>query len=164
MALRYSPLECNSCQKRQHLTNFKKSWNNSDEVSNSQFHFLGDVFAADVVVFAYKLHIASSLTARGSEKRRTTESPSLGETLFLGVSFSRFQKTIMKKVITVETLSTTATFFFFFLLPTSHPSEDARMARRQQNRAAQDWAVGRKILDRASKSVSSCNVDSPETK
>ena len=50
------------------------------------------------------------------------------------------------------------------LLPTSHPSEDARMARRQQNRAAQDWAVGRKILDRASKSVTSCNVDSPETK
>ena len=38
------------------------------------------------------------------------------------------------------------------------------MARRQQNRAAQDWAVGRKILDRASKSVTSCNVDSPETK
>ena len=95
---------------------------------------MGDVFAADVVVFAYKLPIASSLTARGSEKRRTTESPSLGETLFLGVSFSRFQKTIMKKVITVETLST---------------SEDARMARRQQNRAAQDWAVGREILDRA---------------
>ena len=93
------------------MTNFKKSWNNSDEVSNSQFHFLGDVFAADVVVFAYKLPIASSLTARGSEKRRTTESPSLGETLFLGVSFSRFQKTIIKKVITVETLSTTATFF-----------------------------------------------------
>ena len=49
-------------------------------------------------------------------------------------------------------------------LPTSHPSEDARVARRQQNRAAQDWAVGRKILDRASKSVTSCNVDSPETK
>ena len=49
-------------------------------------------------------------------------------------------------------------------LPTSHPSEDARMARRQQNRAAQDSAVGRKILDRASKSVTSCNVDSPETK
>ena len=89
------------------MTNFKKSWNNSDEVSNGQFHFLGDVFAADVVVFAYKLPITSSLTARGSEKRRTTESPSLGETLFLGVSFSRFQKTIMKKVITVETLSTT---------------------------------------------------------
>ena len=39
------------------------------------------------------------------------------------------------------------------LLPTNHPSEDARMARRQQNRAAQDWAVGRKILDRAEKSV-----------
>ena len=38
------------------------------------------------------------------------------------------------------------------------------MARRQQNRAAQDSAVGRKILDRASKSVTSCNVDSPETK
>ena len=91
------------------MTNFKKSWNNSDEVSNRQFHFLGDVFAADVVVFAYKLPIASSLTARGSEKRRTTESPSLGETLFLGISFLRFQKTIMKKVITVETLSTTAT-------------------------------------------------------
>ena len=91
------------------MTNFKESWNNSDEVSNSQFHFLGDFFAADVVIFAYKLPIASSLTARGSEKRRTTESPSLGETLFLGVSFSRFQKTIMKKVITVETLSTTAT-------------------------------------------------------
>ena len=50
------------------------------------------------------------------------------------------------------------------LLPTSHPSEDAWMARRQQNRAAQDSAVGRKILDRASKSVTSCNVDSPETK
>ena len=49
-------------------------------------------------------------------------------------------------------------------LPTSHPSEDARMARRQQNRSAQDSAVGRKILDRASKSVTSCNVDSPETK
>ena len=49
-------------------------------------------------------------------------------------------------------------------VPTSHPSEDARMARRQQNRAAQDSAVGRKILDRASKSVTSCNVDSPETK
>ena len=46
---------------------------------------------------------------RGSDKRRTTESPSLGKTLFLGVSFSRFQKTIMKKVIRVETLSTTAT-------------------------------------------------------
>ena len=91
------------------MTNFKESWNNSDEVSNSQFHFLGDFFAADVVIFAYKLPIASSLTARGSEKRRTNESPSLGETLFLGVSFSRFQKTIMKKVITVETLSTTAT-------------------------------------------------------
>ena len=70
---------------------------------------MGDVFAADVVVFAYKLPIASSLTARGSEKRRTTESPSLGETLFLGVSFSRFYKTTMKKAITVETLSTTAT-------------------------------------------------------
>ena len=39
-----------------------------------------------------------------------------------------------------------------------------RMARRQQNRAAQDCAVGRKILDRADKSVTSCNVDSPETK
>ena len=39
------------------------------------------------------------------------------------------------------------------LLPTSHPSEDSRMARRQQNRAAQDWAIGRKILDRAEKSV-----------
>ena len=51
-----------------------------------------------------------------------------------------------------------------FLLPTSHPSEDARMARRQQNRAAQDWAIGRKILDRAEKSVTQCNVDSPETK
>ena len=38
------------------------------------------------------------------------------------------------------------------------------MARRQQNRAAQDSAVGRKILDRASKSVTSCNVYSPETK
>ena len=50
------------------------------------------------------------------------------------------------------------------LLSTSHPSEDARMARRQQNRAAQDSAAGRKILDRASKSVTSCNVDSPETK
>ena len=25
---------------------------------------------------------------------------------------------------------------FYSLLPTSHPSEDARMARRQQNRAA----------------------------
>ena len=50
------------------------------------------------------------------------------------------------------------------LLPTSHPRKDARMARRQQNRAAQDSAVGRKILDRASKSVTSCNVDSPETK
>ena len=48
-------------------------------------------------------------------------------------------------------------------LPTSHPSEDARMARRQQNRSAQDSAVGRKILDRASKSVTQCNVDSPET-
>ena len=51
-----------------------------------------------------------------------------------------------------------ASFSFFKsenteFLPTSHPSEDARMARRQQNRAAQDWAVGRKILDRASKSV-----------
>ena len=33
------------------------------------------------------------------------------------------------------------------LLPTSHPSEDARMVRRQQNRAAQDSAVGRKILE-----------------
>ena len=53
---------------------------------------------------------------------------------------------------------------FYCFLPTSHPSEDARMARRQQNRAAQDSAVGRKILDRASKSVTSCNVDSPETK
>ena len=42
---------------------------------------------------------------------------------------------------------------FGSLLPTSHPSEDARMARRQQNRAAQDWAIGRKILDRAEKSV-----------
>ena len=40
-----------------------------------------------------------------------------------------------------------------FLLPMSHPSEDAQMARRQQNRAVQDLAVGRKILDRASKSV-----------
>ena len=50
------------------------------------------------------------------------------------------------------------------LLPTSHPSEDARMARRQQNRAAQDWATGRKILDRALKRVTWCNVDSPETK
>ena len=40
-----------------------------------------------------------------------------------------------------------------YLLPTSHPSEDARMARRQQNRAAQDWAIGRKILDRASLSI-----------
>ena len=56
------------------------------------------------------------------------------------------------------------------LLPTSHPSEDARMARRQQNRAAQDWVIDRKILDRASKSVTRkfvtrnrCNVDSPET-
>ena len=38
-------------------------------------------------------------------------------------------------------------------LPTSHPSEDARMARRQQNRAAQDWAIGKKILDRAEKGV-----------
>ena len=38
------------------------------------------------------------------------------------------------------------------------------MARGQKNRAAQDSAVGRKILDRASKSVTSCNVDSPETK
>ena len=38
-------------------------------------------------------------------------------------------------------------------LPTSHPSEEARMARRQQNRAAQDWAIGRKILVRAEKSV-----------
>ena len=108
-ALRYSPLECNSCQNRQHLTNFKKSWNNGDEVSNRQFHFLGDVFAADVVVFAYKLPIASSLTACGSEKRRTTQSPSLGETLFLGVSFSRFQKTIMKKVITLSTTATLET-------------------------------------------------------
>ena len=35
----------------------------------------------------------------------------------------------------------------------SHPSEDAQMARRQQNRAVQDWAIGRKILDRAEKSV-----------
>ena len=52
----------------------------------------------------------------------------------------------------------------FSLLPTSHPSEDARMARRQQNRAVQDLVVGRKILDQASKSVTSCNVDSPETK
>ena len=41
----------------------------------------------------------------------------------------------------------------YLSLPTSHPSEDARMARRQQNRAAQDWAIGRKILDRAEKSV-----------
>ena len=40
-----------------------------------------------------------------------------------------------------------------YLLPTSHPSEDARMARRQQNKAAQDWAIGRKILDRDEKSV-----------
>ena len=39
------------------------------------------------------------------------------------------------------------------LLPTSNRSEDARMARRKQNRAAQDLAIGRKILDRASKSV-----------
>ena len=30
------------------------------------------------------------------------------------------------------------------LLPTSHPSEDARMARRQQNRAAQDWVERQK--------------------
>ena len=52
----------------------------------------------------------------------------------------------------------------YALLPTSHLSEDARMARRQQNRAAQDWAIGRKILDRAEKSVTQCNVDSPETK
>ena len=50
------------------------------------------------------------------------------------------------------------------LLPTSHPREDARMARRQQNRAAQDWAIGRKILDRAEKSVTWCNIDSHETK
>jgi len=35
----------------------------------------------------------------------------------------------------------------------SHPSEDARMARQQQNRAVQDSGVGRKILDRALKSV-----------
>ena len=41
----------------------------------------------------------------------------------------------------------------FGSLPTSHPSENARMARRQQNRAAQDRAIGRKILDRAEKSV-----------
>ena len=27
------------------------------------------------------------------------------------------------------------------------------LGRRQQNRAAQDWAIGRKILDRAEKSV-----------
>ena len=53
---------------------------------------------------------------------------------------------------------------FSIWLPTSHPSEDARMARRQQNRTAQDWAIGRKILDRAEKSVTQCNVDSPETK
>ena len=32
-----------------------------------------------------------------------------------------------------------------------YPSKHARIARRQQNRAAQDWAIGRKILDRASK-------------
>ena len=39
-------------------------------------------------------------------------------------------------------------------MPTSYPSEDARMAGRRQNRAAQDWvAIGRKILDRAEKSV-----------
>ena len=44
------------------------------------------------------------------------------------------------------------------------PYAYAWMARRQQNRAAQDSAVGRKILDRAAKSVTSCNVDSPETK
>ena len=37
--------------------------------------------------------------------------------------------------------------------PTNHPSEDVRIARRRQNRAAQDWAIGRKILDRASKSI-----------
>ena len=42
----------------------------------------------------------------------------------------------------------------------------AKDERRQQKRAAQDWAVGRKILDRASKwkSVTSCYVDSPESK
>ena len=37
--------------------------------------------------------------------------------------------------------------------PTNHPSEDVRIASRQENRAAQDWAIGRKILDRASKSI-----------
>ena len=36
----------------------------------------------------------------------------------------------------------------------SDQSEDARLARWQQNRAAQDWvAIGRKILDQAEKSV-----------
>ena len=37
--------------------------------------------------------------------------------------------------------------------PTSHSSEDARIARREQNRAPQDWEIGRKILDRGSKSM-----------
>ena len=41
-----------------------------------------------------------------------------------------------------------------FFIIANEPSERRRsMARRQQNRAAQDWAIGRKILDRAEKSV-----------
>ena len=56
----------------------------------------------------------------------------------------------------------------FKRLPTSHPREGSRMAaRRQQNKAAQGWAIVRKILNRASNSrsdpVTWCNVDSPET-
>ena len=51
--------------------------------------------------------------------------------------------------------------------PSERRRSDGKVARWQQNRAAQDSAVGRKILDRASKSVTSCtscNVDSAETK
>ena len=39
----------------------------------------------------------------------------------------------------------------------SHLIEDVGMARQQNDRAAQNLAVGRKILDRASKSVT-CNL------
>ena len=51
-------------------------------------------------------------------------------------------------------------------LPTSHLSEDARIARWLQNKATQNCDIGRKILDWASKvsPITWCNVDSPEIK
>ena len=53
------------------------------------------------------------------------------------------QNTLLAYLVTVR-LGFPVAMLFPTLLPTSHPSE---------NRAAQDWAIGRKILDRAEKSV-----------